>query len=79
MTTVNDLIKYLKKLPSETECSVMVGYTEKWSIGIKEVDMDLRGGYEGNVDFVDYTENPYTKKSEPHYKKKYLTFGGYSV
>lgn len=74
MTTVNDLIKYLETLPSETECTVMCTYSDGWNSGVEEVDMDLTE-YTGNVEYTDFTNNQFMKKEDYWYKKKCLTFG----
>lgn len=78
MTTVKELIKYLKTLPEETECTVMVGNQNGWDFYMEEVSMDLKEFY-GNVDYLNLTGNYLVKEDDPRYNKKYLTFGAHSV
>ena len=79
MTTVKQLIEYLKKLPPETECEVLVENPPRRPYAGYEVSvepMDLRE-YEGNVEFTDFTIDGFNsvKPDAPYYKKKYLKFG----
>jgi hypothetical protein len=78
MTTVKQLIEYLKMLPPETECQVLVekpsyrNYGGAYDVSVES--MDLRE-YEGNVEYTDFADNQFTKPGEPHFNKKYLQFG----
>jgi hypothetical protein len=79
MTTVKQLIEYLKKLPPETECQVLVESPPRRPYAGYEVfveDLDLRE-YKGNVEFTDFTGEHFknVKPDVSYYKKKYLLFG----
>lgn len=74
MTTITELIAYLMTLPSETEVSVVRGYSCGYSTCTEEVPLDIDPAT-GNVDFIDLTGNQFVKDDDPRANKKYLTLG----
>ena len=63
MTTITELIEYLKTLPTDTELFVVSDGARNF-LEINE-----------NTYFTDLTGNQFVKEGDSRYNKKYLTFG----
>lgn len=74
MTTVRELIDYLKTLPEDTEVEVIVGHYSDYSYCTETVPLNL-DPYTGNVDFTDFSGNEFVKEGSKFFNKKYLTLG----
>ena len=70
-TSITEFIAYLQTLPKDTELFVVVCSDDVCSYHTSEVPLDLSE----NVDFVDLSDNPFVKKGDERYGKKYLTIG----
>lgn len=68
MTTIKELIEYLKTLPEDTILSVIDASDTYEPI---EVPLDL----DDNVDFCDLTDVDWVKPESKRYNKKFLRLG----
>ena len=71
MTTVAELIEYLKKLPPETEVRVVEVDNYEYSICSSFKPLDLAN----NVNYVDLTGNLNVEEDSPLFGRKFLDLG----
>ena len=71
MTTVKELIEYLKSIPLDTELRVLVSYDCGYSTCTKFEPLVI----EGNTDYTNLSGNQFVKKDSPNFDKRFLDFG----
>ena len=76
MTTAEEFIKYLQKLPKDTIIKVIEGRDREYAHWNEEVDLNMDPFSEsGNMEFTDYTGNKFVDKTHNMYNKKILVLG----
>ena len=74
MTTVKELIEYLKDVPLDTELRVVVSYDCGYSTCAKFVPLDL-DEVTGNVEYTDMAGNKFIDRHSELWDRRFLDFG----
>lgn len=74
MTTISELIEYLKTIPLDTEIRVVVGRDAPYERIPELVPLDLDPAT-GNVTYVNLAGNQYIAEDSPLWDRRFLDFG----
>ena len=73
-TTVEELIEYLRNIPSDTELRVVIVEDCGYSRCASFVPLDL-SEYTGNVEYTDMANNPFVKRHSELWDRRFWDFG----
>jgi len=74
VSSVKELIEYLKTVPLDAELRVLTAYDCGYSTCVKFVPLEIEG-IKSNIDYTDLSGNPHIKKDSPIFDKRFLDFG----